>query len=338
MSRLFFAMAFIVCTPVFAMPDFTPFGTQPGLTFPLRDTENCATCHAVSEQSAEAEYFPHNTWSGSMLANAARDPLFWAALDVANNDLPGSGDFCLRCHTPKAWLEGNVSKNADGGIVDGSNGCYLPGAIDQVDTGDSGFQGVSCHFCHRLEPETSGQPSPPLDNANTLVDDAACPGSGEPCRKGPYGYEDGGITPAHAWKKSDFVSSSELCASCHDVSSPRVDETNGITQKLADGTDTGRPFPVERTYTEWLNSDFSDLVFRDALENTDELLEPRTGKTCQQCHMPIAAAPQARAANYDVPGRRAGNLPVHQFAGGNAWMPRVLASEYGEALGRTAAF
>ena len=41
-----------------------------------------------------------------MMAQAGRDPLFWAALDVANNDVPGIGDFCLRCHSPAGWLDG----------------------------------------------------------------------------------------------------------------------------------------------------------------------------------------------------------------------------------------
>lgn len=35
------------------------------------------------------------------MGQAGRDPLMWAALSVTNNTSPDTGDFCLRCHTPK---------------------------------------------------------------------------------------------------------------------------------------------------------------------------------------------------------------------------------------------
>ena len=41
-----------------------------------------------------------------MMAQSGRDPLMWAALAVANQDAPHSGETCLRCHLPKGWLEG----------------------------------------------------------------------------------------------------------------------------------------------------------------------------------------------------------------------------------------
>ncbi len=43
------------------------------------------------------------------MANAARDPLFLAALSVAEQDSAGSGQFCLRCHTPKGFVKGNAT-------------------------------------------------------------------------------------------------------------------------------------------------------------------------------------------------------------------------------------
>lgn len=317
-------------------PDYTPFGTQPGLEFPLRPAENCVNCHQIFDDEEEAAFFPHNTWSGSMLANATRDPLFWAALDVANHDKPGVGDYCLRCHAPKAWMEGRVAKTVDGGSIDGANGCFLAGGPAETDHANNDYQGVTCHYCHRLEPR--GDEDIPLDNANTVVDDTACEGGGEPCRKGPYTYDDTELRPAHPWQRSTFVSSSEFCASCHEVSAPRVEGAAIETQILGDGSSTGKPFPIERTYTEWRRSDYFDVVFSSSLEGAAEEGALLAGQTCQQCHMPTSDSPKARAANYDTPGRRTGNLPVHEFAGGNVWMPQVLASEYGAALNRTAAY
>ena len=44
-----------------------------------------------------------------MMAQAGRDPVFYAALDIANADAAFSGDFCLRCHVPRGWLDGRHS-------------------------------------------------------------------------------------------------------------------------------------------------------------------------------------------------------------------------------------
>src|SRR6187549_2726895 len=90
--------------------DFTPQGTQPALQFPLAGSGTCGGCHGGSPQHT---HYPRNSWSGSMMANATRDPLFWAALDVANRDgeengAPGIGDYCLRCHAPQGWFAGRV--------------------------------------------------------------------------------------------------------------------------------------------------------------------------------------------------------------------------------------
>ncbi len=50
-----------------------------------------------------------------MMAQAARDPLFYAQLDLANADgrparpaVAGMADMCLRCHSPVGWLEGRL--------------------------------------------------------------------------------------------------------------------------------------------------------------------------------------------------------------------------------------
>ncbi len=75
-------------------------GTQPGgLTSNIAGSNSCGGCHGST-----APIF--DDWTGSLMAQAARDPLFYACLDIAQADAPGSGDLCIRCHAPKAWLEG----------------------------------------------------------------------------------------------------------------------------------------------------------------------------------------------------------------------------------------
>ncbi|HEX7769710.1 MAG TPA: hypothetical protein VF422_06740, partial [Dokdonella sp.] len=75
-------VAFATLPPAVAL-DFTPHGTQPGLAAELASVSTCTDCHR-SQDPANDAFMPHSAWGGSMMANALRDPLFWAALDVAN--------------------------------------------------------------------------------------------------------------------------------------------------------------------------------------------------------------------------------------------------------------
>lgn len=293
--------------------DFTPHGTQPGLLFSLQPAGSCNGCHGGSSGN-ESHFRPHPTWSGSMMANAGRDPLFWAALDVANKDVPGSGDFCLRCHSPAGWFGGRVAKTGSGPVADpekGAAGCLLQGTLDSDDFGND-YEGISCHYCHRLSPTgPQGQPYN-IGNGNAWVDDTECNGDGgEPCRRGPYNYT-GGFQPPHQWAQSAYHMDSAICGNCHDVSTPDSSAGPLKTLKLANGTDTGMPFPIERTYSEWKQSSFSAAG----------------GQTCQNCHMPDSQDPMATACSGGP--SRTGNLPVHAFVGGNTWIPQIISGEYSD--------
>ncbi|MDW8480065.1 MAG: hypothetical protein RML12_10110 [Xanthomonadales bacterium] len=326
--------------------DFTPQGTQPGLAAPLEDPLACSSCHGVSEGQADAAWLASTSWAGSMKANAARDPLFWAALDVAERDVPGVGDWCLRCHAPAGWLAGRVRKTGHGAppLVNGTNGCLLSGSLIAADGPDNDFAGVTCHLCHRAQERGPlGQPQIIGQGALWLDDSLSCVtplGSFfGPCRKGPYDYPAGGpvMPPPHGWEKDGFLGSGHFCGSCHDVTSPITSAGPLKTLILPDGTDSGIPFPLERTFSEWLRSDFGATVFRDGFgsEAPERIALPR-GQTCQSCHLRNEQDPSARACNFELPGSRRGELPVHEFAGANTWIPRILRDVYG--LGREQAF
>jgi len=321
--------------------DFTLHGTQPGLAFDNEASDNCLNCHG-GFNATDRRYMPWNTWAGTMKANAARDPLFWAALDVANQDVPGVGDFCLRCHSPSAWYGGRVAKTATGAAIDGSDGCKMLGDHDDTDEAGNDFDGIGCNFCHRLRETGPAGQTARKHNGNLWVDDQNCDSDGDgqpdafgPCRIGPYRYPEAGIDPApHAAAFSTWVKRSEMCAACHDISTPVTSAGPLKTLILPDGSDSGIPFPIERTYAEWRASAFADRIFADGMA----LDEPRGdlarfGETCQSCHMPQAPEPQARACQQNPQGSRAGNLGIHEFAGANAWMPGVLSNLYGSALG-----
>ena len=83
-----------------------------------------------------------------MMGQAARDPIFFACLAVAEQDAPSSGDMCLRCHTPFGWMLGR-SNPTDGSQLQ---------ALDR--------DGVACDFCHRdLDPVYKAGVSPVEDQA-----------------------------------------------------------------------------------------------------------------------------------------------------------------------------
>ena len=88
------APLFIVST------DLQQPGTQPQQAPLLGALQNCDGCHGYYNQAVE----PVENWMGSMMAQAGRDPVFWAAMAVAEGDIPA---------LMKAWdLFASLSSNA----------------------------------------------------------------------------------------------------------------------------------------------------------------------------------------------------------------------------------
>jgi hypothetical protein len=172
-----------------AAPDGPPGIFQPGtqplqLSIPLRTPGLCDNCHGQY-----ADYAANDTWKGTMMANAARDPLFHAALTVANQDSPNSGDICIRCHSPRAWLFGRSE----------------PALIERLEAED--FESVECDFCHRLY--TGPSDDPYIGNARYFVAD-------DYVRRGPLRHP----SAPHKWQYSTYFEDSRLCGLCHDVTNP----------------------------------------------------------------------------------------------------------------------
>jgi hypothetical protein len=114
--------------PLVRMP-----GTQPSQGDYLKSPESCLGCHEGYDPSVE----PGFNWKGSMMAQAARDFVFWATMTVAGQDsawaigTPNAIDICERCHFPEGWLEGRSEP---------------PNASAMI---GSDFDGVHCDFCHQ---------------------------------------------------------------------------------------------------------------------------------------------------------------------------------------------
>jgi hypothetical protein len=315
--------------------DFTPHGTQPFLSFSIEPSSDCGDCHgAFTPLESDKTYMPYSTWAGSMMANATRDPLFWAAVDIANQDIPGVGDFCIRCHTPSGFYAGHTKDGT--GDMNYANGCELTGTVVSSESKLNDYQGVTCHFCHRQESKGPNNEPIILENSNVWLDDNVCdnPDSSNnfgPCRKGPYNPP---LNVPHEWEYSEFINEGEFCGACHDVTSPEILNNGVITiaKTLIDenGVDTGIAMPIERTFSEWKNSLYSDSFFQDGFETN--AIKTSVNTTCQDCHMPQATDSNARASTFNAAGARFGNLQIHTFAGGNNWIPEVLKNIYGAAL------
>jgi hypothetical protein len=289
-----------------------PFGSGPAGLAP------CSNCHAGSVNQPARPLTP---WEGSMMAQSARDFLFYAQLDLTNADVPGMGDMCLRCHSPVGWLEGRSSD--------------LTGrAFIQKD-----LFGVQCHACHRMVDPLLLSTSPAhMDVTNILNGlNPAPPGPGVPAtlgngmfvmdpkhtRRGPYskaqmaghGSEVVGegldwsavntMGTLHPAMNSAFHRSGNLCGTCHDVSNP----TNclpgfgaGQTQKC---------FPIERTWSEWRHSAF---FARGEAGN------------CQSCHMsgPLNGVGFGAPCEGGADLGHLNDVHFHDLTGGNAFLPEVL--------------
>ncbi len=269
-------------------PGSQPMGDDGGVTTPIQTSETCARCHALYDPADD--YEPWDGWRGAMMANAGRDPIFLAALAIAEVDNPDAPDFCVRCHSMPAWLRGRSSL-PEWSEADGPR--FL--ADDDGFPSDD-YDGVACMVCHRATDDVASDPMAPYQqNAQIYFYDG--PGEGA-YRAGPYEYLPGG-GPTHPTTLSTFLPTGGFCGQCHDIVNPVVDG------QRADGTPIGRRFAIERTFSEWQNSAFS-----------------ARGDTCQDCHMKLMETP-TRAAN---DGMERDYMRRHDLVGSSSWVLRALAT------------
>lgn len=318
-------------------------GSQPGDASGFETPAKCDNCHGGYNAAVEPAY----NWRGSMMAQAARDPLWLACLTVAAQDAvwavgnPNATDICIRCHAPTGWLEGRSDPTNTSALM------------------TTDYDGVQCDFCHRkIDPLTSlGQPDVAADTgtaltlaAQTKQRDLTVLGglklfggtspflnltSGLPTYYGafPSWMENGAgqffadtsnaksgpffdAVARHQWFYSRYHKSRDYCHSCHDVSNPvlanlMIDDS--ATSKFA----AASYFHVERTQSEFLLSAYG----RDGGASSAITGVPTAAK-CQDCHMRDVTGKGASMNNAPVRN----DLPLHDLTGGNQWISGILAS------------
>ena len=306
----------------FDMPGSQPF--EGGLE--AANPQDCATCHGGYDSSVE----PYHNWQGSMMALASHDLLFEANMAIANQDAPDSGDLCLRCHLSNGWLQGR-SIPTDGSAM----------------THDD-MIGVSCDLCHRLvDPDYKSGISPDRDLVVLSELENPFPGGAEygngmyvidysAIQRGPF--DD--AQPSHFWTYSPFHSSSAICGTCHDVSNPAFNkDEDGIYQLNTldtpnDNFSAHSMAPVERTYSEWLNSAYNTPLGVYAPEFSGNKPGGMVS-SCQDCHMRDVAGYGANpVSNPQAPLRQ--DVPLHDMTGGSTWLPPLLAAMYPDDINMAA--
>ena len=280
---------------------------------------NCAACHdnqgdgeqAVMVDSNGRDLSISKAWKSSMMANSARDP-YWHAVVASELSLYPNleeeiNDTCSRCHAPMVnevgRRTGEPVQILDSGSVEEGN--LIKGVLSKsMDDPDfkHAMDGVSCSLCHQIADDGNlGEPEGMTGEFHieqySEADIAERPAYGQ--------YV--GIPPGYMQNRSNFkpvfgahISTSESCASCHNLVSESVD-TNG--QPLADPVH----FPEQMIYSEWEASSFAS----------------GTGQSCQDCHMPVVPEPVAIASNGAGDVKR-NDFAEHTFLGANTVMLNMM--------------
>ncbi|GAB4257310.1 MAG: hypothetical protein Kow0065_06490 [Methylomicrobium sp.] len=279
-------------------------------------SNNCTMCHnGLTDQNGQDASI-ETDWSSTMMANSARDPLWKAKVRSELNRNPHLADVindkCTRCHAPMANFEarkkGEPLEILDNGFLNANHPRH-----------DEALNGVSCTVCHQIKD------SPDLGTISRFTGKYDIDGS-----KTIYGpYTDlfpnpmimnTGYTPVY----SQHVSSSKLCATCHNLKTPFVDESGTVLSTTPESE-----FPEQMPYSEWEHSDFAGA----------------TPKSCQQCHMSrVNGVP---ISNRPMWLQRRDNFALHEFVGGNKLMLDifnnnkqqlgVLSNNFEETLQKTQA-
>jgi len=255
---------------------------------------NCATCHDNLTDTSGENVSIARDWGTSMMANSTKDP-FWqakVATELERNPQLATtiNDTCTKCHAPMANYEitkiqgGDITLFGTDGILNPNHALY-----------DAGMNGVSCTVCHQIANDGtlgtldgfSGHYS--INNTKTIY------GQYNDIFGQPM-INNTGYTPTY----SAHVSDSALCATCHNLKTPFVDDQGNIVS-------TGTGFPEQMPYTEWQLS-----IFDDAGSNP---------QSCQDCHMPETTSKVSNRPNWL--GTKDG-FAKHELVGANTTMLTML--------------
>ena len=260
-------------------------------------------CHNNLVDESEADVSIVDYWRSTMMGNAARDPYWQAAVRKEVLVNPQYQEVieakCATCHMPMATYT-DAARGGQGAVLD-------TGYLDpDGDLHSLAMDGVSCAVCHQIDETGLGEPE---SFGGGFAIDTERP-VGDRIIFGPYQV---GKLQANTMQVAtgympiygEHIAESALCATCHTLYTPYVDAAGEIAGV----------FPEQTAFLEWQHSDYV-----------------QRGRTCQDCHMPLA---QGKVQTSITGGPPQSPFYKHSFVGGNAYMLRVI-QVFGENIGVTA--
>ncbi len=253
---------------------------------------NCTQCHSAADGvliNAEGrDVSPVFHWQSSMMGNAVKDP-YWQA--KVSSEVEENGhlkeiieDKCATCHAPMGRTEA---------IYLGQSSYSFQEVMDDPLSQD----GVSCTACHQIDPENLGTAAS-FSGHYVIKDEKEIYGPYE----NPFTISmvnSTGYTPVYG----EHTTSSGLCATCHTLSTPFVDQNGNIAGY----------FPEQMPYYEWLNSVY-----------------PEQELSCQQCHMPRVYEDFTIASLPPNLQNKRNPIYEHHFVGGNMTVNKMLNDNHTE--------
>lgn len=282
----------MVCVPGLGNPQ----DVQAPAASHFETSDVCIACHSNLRTSDGSDVSIGYAWRASMMANAARDPYWHAAVRREVIDNPSAQaaieDKCSTCHMPIARFE--QAQQGGQGLVFAH--IYEPGDVLL----DPARDGVSCTVCHQITDGNFGEES--SFTGGFEIDLAATNGA-----RPIYGAHEVDVgrqsvmqsASAFVPSASTHLQRSEMCATCHTLYTHALDASGREVGELAE----------QVPYLEWLHSDY------------------RTTKSCQDCHMPVL---QEETAITSVLGQPRPQFSQHVFRGGNFFMLGILNKHRGE--------
>ncbi len=279
-----------------AAPAAAPAGPQPVFV----TSDQCIACHSNMVDARGETLSIGHAWRGSLMAQSAKDPYWQASVRREIADRPQMRavieDTCSVCHMPMSRTQA-VADGRSGEILRYFEGGFSP--AEQRLAAD----GVSCTVCHQISADNLGEHAS-FDGGYVI--ESSLPEQGRVY--GPYEVAPGLERVMHSASallpgQGLHIQRSELCATCHTLFTPAMDDQGRIIGEFAE----------QVPYLEWKHSDYAGAV------------------SCQDCHMPEVEVPVPIASVLAEPRK---NVSRHVFRGGNVFMLRIL-NKYRDELGVT---
>lgn len=264
----------------------------------FQTSDRCLACHNGMKTVSGADFSIGVDWHASVMGNSSRDPYWQASVRRETLDHAASSheiqDDCMICHMPIVRYE-EKDQGRKAQLFP-----HLPLSQDKGTQATAAADGVSCSVCHQITPQLLGTPE--SYSGNFVI---GGPSGGVHPESGPFDIDPalmqvmrsstGGFQP----HKGDQIATSELCATCHTLTTHALGP---------DGREIGS-LPEQMPYLEWLHSDY------------------KTKRTCQSCHMPVVSeeTPIARILSRPREG-----VARHNFIAANFFLQHLLARHHDE--------